>query len=191
MFPTKDFLTYYASWNLLGTAALTVVNALAAREMTKRRGRDYGMMRIAFTLFHITLIGNCMSVFTFWGFLWQHELTKFNDLFSTIFSALAHIIPLMINLTDFYVTQVALRESEVKNIAIFNAAYLVVNYYFTMRDGPIYAYMTWTDVSTYYILFGVIVLTATAFFVVSKLTEGRISHHLIKKREQHEEDKVN
>ena len=176
VYETQDYLTHYCMWNAIVTALYCAFAAFSSKEMIKRRGRDHDLLQSSFSLYHIALVGNCISTIVFWSTNWKEDLMKFNDLFSTVFSAVFHTLPCIVVLGDLLLTKVSICEKQFTNLVVYNGAYLVVNAVYSYLQGPIYSYLNWTDSKSYTILLLIIILPSCVFFVLSNLTEGRIGY---------------
>ncbi len=175
IFDSYSFLSDYCLWNVPITALYVVFSALSAREMSKRRGRNYGYMALASTTFHISFVANLVINGFFW-FKGSNRLEFLNqdDFLISCSIPLLICLPMVITVFDLVCTNVAFNMEEIKSVVVFNLIYLIVNCICSLKHGPIVGHLSWQDSKSAFVIILSGALIIISFWAFVKMTQHRV-----------------
>ena len=170
-----DWISHFSHWILLMTTLSSILNAMGAQEMAKRKGRNINLLSIAYKIYIFTLISNLAYSTYFWGFIWHKELEGYQDVLSTIFVFLVHVLPLFYQIFNIVFTKLIVKDNIFKELIGFTAVYLATNLLYSKLSGHVYKHLSWSDFTTVTSVLIFEFYVAAIYFILVQLTAHRKS----------------
>ena len=152
---------YFSYWALQLTALFMTLALLA-------NSCGYGVKALHHILFEMTFTMNLVVVCVYWSTLHEQSLGECVNDWEVINTYLTHSIPFISTALNFCVSDHVLRASHFKMLCVIGVVYGYVNYLKVLERGePLYWFLTWEDMTSVYIMGGLIVAFSVVFVQIS------------------------
>ena len=136
-------------------------------------GSKRGWLITHHILFELVTPINILITFVYWSLLREVALQTYADTaIKVLHSSLIHLMPLVCNWLNFFVTDVHIKASHGKSLLPFCLFYGYLNYATTIAQGkPVYHFITWEDQTSLWIFAIIVSSVYISFLCLAGLTK--------------------